>query len=172
MGARLRGRRLGRLLWWPALLVLLAAVGAHSAAALPMRATRPAPAGVAPPSSGTGLQAVVDDLVSTVFVGRGLTGASQTFFVPGAALTVAPPRGPARTYVAGRSNLAARAGMRPRLVQPIGSGTKPMTAVLVLRLVERGRIHIDQRLPAVAATHRRDGGRLAALVRAFRSRLR
>src|SRR5919109_2923321 len=170
MGPRLGRRRLGRLLWWPALLVLSAAVGAHSAAALPMRATRPA--GLAPPSSETGLQAVVDGLVSTVFVGRGMTGASQTFFVPGAALTVAPPRGPARTYVAGRSNLAAHAPMRPRLVQPIGSGTKPMTAVLVLRLVERGRIHIDQRLRAVAAAHRRDGGRLAALVRAFRSRLR
>jgi D-alanyl-D-alanine carboxypeptidase len=171
MAARLQGRRFSRVFSWPALLVLSAAVGAHAATAQPIRATRPAPPSFAA-ISGTRLQAVVDGLVSTVFLGRGPTGARQTFFVPGAALTVAPSRGPARTYVAGRSNLPARGPMRPRQVQPIGSGTKPMTAVLVLRLVERGRIHIDQPLPAVAAAHRRDGGRLAALVRAFRPRLR
>jgi CubicO group peptidase (beta-lactamase class C family) len=171
MGARLRGRRLGRVFSWPALLVLSAAVGAHSAAAQQIRATRPAPPSFAA-TSETRLQAVVDGLVSTVFLGRGLTGASQAFFVPGATLTVAPPRGPIRTYVAGRSNLAGYAPMRPRLVQPIGSGTKPMTAVLVLRLVEGGRIRVDQRLPAVAVAHRRDGGRLAEIVRAFPSRLR
>jgi CubicO group peptidase (beta-lactamase class C family) len=122
--------------------------------------------------SAARLQGVVDGLASTAFVGQGLTGLSQAFLVPGAALTVLPRGGRARTYVAGQANVATGAGMRRRLTQPVGSGTKPFTAVLVLRLAERGRIRIDQRLPAVAAAHRRDGGRLAALVRQFFSRLR
>ena len=47
-----------------------------------------------------------------------------------------------------------------------------MTTLLVLELVRRGRIDIDDRLTAVAAAHRRDGGRLARLVAAHRGRLR
>jgi D-alanyl-D-alanine carboxypeptidase len=161
MRRRQRGRRFARP-FGAALVALLAAVG--SSAAGPLRAQTA--------GSPAALQSVVDGLASTVFVGQGLTGATQAFRVPGTALTVVRRCGRARTYVAGESNVAASAAMRARLAQPIGSGTKPMVAVLVLRLVERRRIRVDERLSAVAAAHRRDGGRLAALVRAFRSRLR
>jgi CubicO group peptidase (beta-lactamase class C family) len=39
-----------------------------------------------------------------------------------------------------------------------------MTALLVLELVRRGLVDIDDRLTDVAAAPRRDGGRLAHLV--------
>ena len=91
---------------------------------------------------GWGLQAVADGLVSDVFVGAGLFEGQQAFYVPGTALTVdLPGRGP-RTYVAGRADLAGGRVVRPDDAQPVGSGTKPMTALLVLELVRRGRIGI------------------------------
>jgi CubicO group peptidase (beta-lactamase class C family) len=124
------------------------------------------------PAAGGGLQGVVDGLVSTAFVGEGLTASRDVFLVPGAALTVAPRGRHPRTFVAGQADLGDDAPMRPGLPQPVGSGTKPMTAVLVLSLVEQGRLDLDERLPDVARSHRRDGGRLATVVRAFHSRLR
>jgi CubicO group peptidase (beta-lactamase class C family) len=118
------------------------------------------------------LQAVADGLVSDVFVGAGLFGGQQAFHVPGTALTVDLPGRRPRTYVAGRADLRSGRGVRPDDPQPVGSGTKPMTALLVLELVRRGRIDIDDRLTDVAAAHRRDGGRLARLVAAHSRRLR
>jgi CubicO group peptidase (beta-lactamase class C family) len=118
------------------------------------------------------LQAVVDGVTGDVFVGLGLDGKPQAFYVPGASLSVGLPGQATRTYEAGWANLRRRTPMRADQAQPIGSGTKPMTAALVLRLVTRGRLRLGDRLGAVAATHRRDGGRLAALARRFRLRLR
>ena len=118
------------------------------------------------------LQAVADGVVSNVFVGAGLFGGQQAFYVPGTALTVDLPGRRPRTYVAGRADLRSGRVVRPGDRQPIGSGTKPMTALVVLGLVRRGRIDVDDRLTDVAAAHRRDGGRLARLVAAHRSRLR
>jgi CubicO group peptidase (beta-lactamase class C family) len=114
---------------------------------------------------------VADGLVSDVYVGQGLLGGQQAFYVPGTALTVQLPGRAARTYVAGLADLRTRRRIRPDAPQPIGSGTKPLTAVLVLRLVERGRIRVDDRLTALAARHRRDGGRLARLARGHAARL-
>jgi hypothetical protein len=102
------GNRLRSRTRWPALLVASAVVGAQSAAAEPIRAMQPAPAGVAPPPSGTGLQAVLDGLVSTAFLG-GADRRKRGILRSGAALTVAPPRGPTRTYVGEASKLAAPA---------------------------------------------------------------
>jgi CubicO group peptidase (beta-lactamase class C family) len=121
---------------------------------------------------GERLQAVADGLVSDVFVGPGLFGGQQAFYVPGTALTVDVPGRGQRTYVAGRADLRGGRVVRPEDRQPVGSGTKPMMALLVLELARRGRIGIDDRLTAVAAAKRRDGGRLARLVAAHRRRLR
>ena len=117
------------------------------------------------------LQTVADGLVSNVFVGVGLSGGQQAFHVPGTALTVDLPKSAPRTYVAGRADLLSGRALRPDDPQPIGSGTKPMTALLVLELARRGLIGIDDRLTDLAAAHRRDGGRLARLVAAYRRRL-
>jgi CubicO group peptidase (beta-lactamase class C family) len=117
------------------------------------------------------LQAVADGLVSNVFVGGGLFGGLQAFYVPGSVLTVdLPGQGP-RTFAAGFADLRTGRRIAAFDPQPIGSGTKPMTAVLVLDLVRAGRIGIDDRLSLLAGRHRRDGGRLARLVAAHRSRL-
>jgi CubicO group peptidase (beta-lactamase class C family) len=141
------------------------------AAGLVLAAVAAAPAGAA--RLDERLQAVADGVVSDVFVGAGLFGGRQAFYVPGTALSVDLPGRGLRTYVAGRADLRSGRVMGPDDPQPVGSGTKPMTALLVLDLVRRGRIGIDERLTAVAAAHRRDGGgRLARLVEAHRTRLR
>ena len=140
------------------------------AAGLALGAVVPGSAGAA--TLDERLQTVADGVVSNVFVGPGLFGADQAFYVPGTALTVDLPGRSPRTYVAGRADLRGGRMVRPNDPQPIGSGTKPMTALLVLQLVRRGLVDIDDRLTAVAAAHRRDGGRLARLVAAHRGRLR
>ena len=140
------------------------------AAGLVLAAVASAPVGAA--TLDERLQAVADGVVSDVFVGAGLFGGQQAFYVPGTALTVDLPGRRPRSYVAGWADLRSGRVVRRGDRQPIGSGTKPMTALLVLGLVRRGRIDIDDRLTAVAAAHRRDGGRLARLVAAHRSRLR
>jgi CubicO group peptidase (beta-lactamase class C family) len=132
----------------------------------------PAGAARAQDTSDPALQAVVDGLVEDAFVGAGLSGARQVFHVPGAVLTVDPPGAPARTFAAGIADLRGGTPLRPRRPQPVGSGTKPMTAVLVLRLVERGWVKLDEPLARAAARHARDGGRLARLTRRHRHRLR
>jgi CubicO group peptidase (beta-lactamase class C family) len=148
----------------------LVAVRRAVAAGLALAMMAATPAGAAPLDQR--LQAVADELVSDVFVGAGLVGGQQAFYVPGTALTVdLRGRGP-RTYVAGRADLRGGRALRPDDPQPVGSGTKPMTALLVLDLVRRGRIGVDDRLTDVAAAHRRDDGRLARLAAAHRRRLR
>lgn len=130
-------------------------------------------AGSAQPSDlDARLQAVVDGLATDVYVGAGLDGSRQPFYVPGAALSVSVPEQRTRTYAAGWANLRRRIPMRADQVQPIGSGTKPMTAALIIRLVTRGRVRLRDRLIGAATAHRRDGGRLARLVRRFHPRLR
>jgi CubicO group peptidase (beta-lactamase class C family) len=135
-----------------------------------------APAAAQPPPSpdplDAPLQAVVDGLSGDVFVGAGLDGKRQPFYVPGSALSVSLPGEATRTYVSGWADLERGTPMRPAQVQPVGSGTKPMTAALVVGLVERGRIGLDQRLSRVAASNRRDSGRLRRLTRRFDERLR
>ena len=139
-------------------------------AGLVLAAVTASPAGAA--TLDQRLQAVADGLVSDVFVGAGLFEGQQAFYVPGTALTIDLPGRRPSTYVAGRADLAGGRVVRPDDPQPVGSGTKPMTALLVLKLVGRGRIGIDDRLTDVAAAHRRDGRRLARLVAAHRRRLR
>ena len=117
------------------------------------------------------LRVVVDDLTHDVFTGVGLASGRQRFHVPGTALTVIPVGEPLRTYTSGVANIATD---EPRLadqVQPVGSNTKVMTAVLVMQLVEDGEIGLDETLPRIAAAHRADGGRLARLVRKFERRV-
>jgi D-alanyl-D-alanine carboxypeptidase len=149
---------------------LLGRVLGHLGAGLVIAALAAAPARAA--TLDERLQAVADGLVSDVFLGAGLSARQQAFHVPGTALTVdLPNRGP-RTYVAGRADLRRGRLVRPHDAQPVGSGTKPMTALLVLELVHRGLLDIDDRLTDVAAAHRRDGGRLARLAAAHQNRLR
>ncbi|HEX2436358.1 MAG TPA: serine hydrolase domain-containing protein [Solirubrobacterales bacterium] len=85
----------------------------------------------------------------------------QRFHVPGTALTVIPAGEPLRTYTSGDADIATG---EPRLadqVQPVGSGTKVMTATIVMQLVEDGDIALEETLPEVADANRADGGRLA-----------
>ena len=117
------------------------------------------------------LQRVVDGLTQDVFVGSGLTGQRQLFHVPGSALTVDSPDGGSRTFVSGDSSLAGESPVQADRVQPIGSNTKVVTAVLVMRLVEQGKLRLRQRLPSIAARYQREGGPLARLVRGFRGKL-
>jgi CubicO group peptidase (beta-lactamase class C family) len=110
--------------------------------------------------------------VSDVFVGAGLFSGEQAFHVPGTVLTVDLRGRRPRTYVAGWADVRDGRVFRRDDPQPVRSGTKPMTALLVLELVRRCVIGIDDRLSAVAAAHRRDGGQLARLTAAHRRRLR
>ncbi|HKZ13087.1 MAG TPA: serine hydrolase domain-containing protein [Solirubrobacterales bacterium] len=136
----------------------------------------PTRAGAAPVAGGDSVVArlgrVADGLTSDAFVGANLLGEQQAFVVPGTVLTLSRPGQATVTVAAGLSDVAAGISMRPAMPQPVGSGTKPMTAVAVLRLVEAGRLSLDTPLPVLAARHRRDGGHLARLVAAHRGRLR
>ena len=131
-----------------------------------------APAAAGAASDRERLQAVADGLTADAFVGANLLGAQQAFIVPGTALTLSRPGEPTLTVSSGVRDVASGTPMRAGLPQPIGSGTKPMTAVAVLRLVQRGRLSLDAPLSHVAARHRRDGGRLARLVGRLAARLR
>jgi CubicO group peptidase (beta-lactamase class C family) len=116
------------------------------------------------------LQDIADGLTQDLFVGSGLTGQRQIFHVPGSALTVAAPDG-TRTFVSGTSRLASDTPVSADQVQPIGSNTKVVTAVLVMRLVEEGKLRVHERLPSIAARYRSDGAALARLVRRFRGKV-
>jgi CubicO group peptidase (beta-lactamase class C family) len=144
--------------------VLLAAAGL----ALPA----PAHAAATAPSRDVRLQGVANTLVYDVFVGAGLDGATQSFFVPGTALTVSPAAGPERTFVAGASDLGRGTEVQASQIQPIGSGTKPFTAALVIELVLGRRLALSDTVAEIAAAHRRDGGRLQAVARRHAGRLR
>jgi CubicO group peptidase (beta-lactamase class C family) len=145
--------------------LLLAAI----VAAAPAAGGTPPP----PPDELDGhLQAVVDGLTLDVFVGADLSGEPEAFYVPGAALSVSLPDEATRTYASGLAGVGVGDVVQADLVQPIGSGTKPMTAALLIRLVLKGRLRLGDELTDAGAAHRRDGGRLARLVRRFRHRLR
>jgi CubicO group peptidase (beta-lactamase class C family) len=123
-------------------------------------------------ASDSRLQAVVDDLTGDVFIGNGLSGRSQLFHVPGSQLTVDSPAEGSRTFVGGVADVASGAPVQADQIQPIGSNTKVVTAVLVMQLVEDGRLRLDQTVPAVAARYERNGGGLSRLVREYPERLR
>ena len=136
----------------------------------------PTRAGAVPVAGGESvaarLQAVTDALTGDAFLGTNLLGEQQAFVVPGTVLTLSRPGHPTVSVASGLGDVADGAPLRPGMAQPVGSGTKPMTAVAVLGLVEAGRLSLDTPLPLLATRHRRDGGRLARLVAAHRGRLR
>ncbi len=115
-----------------------------------------------PPPAGE-LQAIADGLTDDVLVGDGLAGGKQRFHVPGTSLTVASADGAPETVVSGVSSIADDAPLEAGQVQVVGSNTKVVTAVLVLRLVEEGRLGLDERLPEIAEGNDADGGRLSRL---------
>ena len=124
----------------------------------------------APPTDE--LQEIADGLTEDVFVGTGPANGKRRFQVPAASLTVAVADEPAETVASGVSRLGDDRPLDPGQVQPIGSNTKVVTAVLVMRLVEEGRLDLDERLPQIAKANREDGGRLAHLVRRYEPRVR
>jgi CubicO group peptidase (beta-lactamase class C family) len=128
--------------------------------------------GAQPGPSDERLQSIVDGLTHDVFVGSGLTGRTELFHVPGSELTVQAGAGESRTFVSGTSSLASDAPLEAERVQPIGSNTKVATAVIVMQLVEAGKLRVDERLPAVAAQYPQEGRALAKLVEQYRSKLR
>jgi CubicO group peptidase (beta-lactamase class C family) len=124
-----------------------------------------------PADLDTRLQAVVDNLVSDVYLGTGFAGDQEAFYVPGTSLSVSLPGDPTtRTYVAGLSDVKRGRPVTAGQAQPVGSGTKPMTAALVINLVRRGKLALNDRLTDVERRYR--GGRLTAVVDTFRDRLR
>jgi CubicO group peptidase (beta-lactamase class C family) len=68
--------------------------------------------------------------------------------------------------------VASGAPMPRAAPQPVGSATKVLVAIAVLRQVERGRIGLDETLAHAARRHRKDGGALAALAAQYAVRLR
>ena len=118
------------------------------------------------------LQAVADDLTGDVFIGVGLASGKQRFHVPGTALTFSPVGGAPRTFTSGVSNIATEEPRAEDQVQPIGSNTKVMTAVLVMQLVEDGELSLEETLPEIAARNRADGGRLARLAGHYERKVR
>jgi CubicO group peptidase (beta-lactamase class C family) len=113
---------------------------------------------------------VVETLTRDVYVGAGFAGDQEAFYVPGTALSVSLPGERTRTYVAGLADLKRGTPIRAGQVQPVGSGTKPMTAALIIDLVRRGKLRLNQRLTKVAHRYRR--GQLRPIVDSFRDRLR
>ena len=150
---------------------VLAAVAALAGAAPPAGDDQGSGEGSAVPGRGE-LEAIVGSLTGDVFVGKGLTGQLQRFHVPGSGLTVSAPGEDPVTVTSGNSDLEASAPVDPSQVQPVGSNTKVATAVLVMQLVEAGRLRLDSKLPAVAAANQEDGGTLRRFVRTHGSRLR
>jgi D-alanyl-D-alanine carboxypeptidase len=154
------------------IVVAIVATLAAVTGAFPMQAHAAAATSTPGDSVAARLHGVAESLTGDAFLGTDLLGEQQAFVVPGTVLTLSRPGRPTVTVAAGLSDVADGAPMRPGMPQPVGSGTKPMTAVAVLRLVEAGRLSLDTPLPLLAARHRRDRGRLARLVAAHRGRLR
>jgi D-alanyl-D-alanine carboxypeptidase len=113
------------------------------------------------------LRAAVDGVARSAYA----VGAGRRLHVPGVVLGVRAG-GRTRVLAAGMADLRTGRAMRPGARQPIGSVSKVFTAVLVMRLVERGRVGLDDTVPEIAAAHDGDGGRLGALVATFEPRLR
>jgi D-alanyl-D-alanine carboxypeptidase len=113
------------------------------------------------------LRAAVDGVARSAYA----VGAGRRLHVPGVVLGVRAG-GRTRVLAAGMADLRTGRAMRPGARQPIGSVSKVFTAVLVMRLVERGRVGLDDTVPEIAAAHDGDGGQLGALVATFEPRLR
>jgi CubicO group peptidase (beta-lactamase class C family) len=125
----------------------------------------------APTDLDARLQAVVDGLTQDVYLGTGIAGDQEAFYVPGAALSVSLPGQPTRTYVAGTDDLKRRTPLRAGRVQPVGGGTKPMTPALIIDLVRRGKLRLDERLTAVARTTEGHEPQLGLIVGRYRDRV-
>lgn len=154
------------------MVVAIVATLAAVTGAFPIQAHAGTPPSARADSVAGRLRTVADGLTGDAFLGTDLLGEQQAFVVPGTVLTLSRPGRPTVNVAAGLSDVADGAPMRPGMPQPVGSGTKPMTAVAVLRLVEAGRLSLDTPLPLLAARHRHDRGRLARLVASHRGRLR
>jgi CubicO group peptidase (beta-lactamase class C family) len=128
-------------------------------------------AGAAPPAAADRLdrelRAAVDGVARSAYA----VGDGRRLHVPGVVLGVRAG-GRTRVVAAGLADLRTGRAMRPGARQPIGSVSKVFTAVLVMRLVERGLVRLDDTVPGIAAAHDGDGGRLRALVATFEPRLR
>jgi CubicO group peptidase (beta-lactamase class C family) len=118
------------------------------------------------------LQAVIDGMTRDVFVGNGITGRRQLFHLPAAALTVNSTDDKSRTFVSGTADLSSREVPRASDIQPIGSNTKVVTAVLVMRLVQDGKLQLEERVPAIAARFGGEKDPLSELVSRYQDRLR
>jgi D-alanyl-D-alanine carboxypeptidase len=90
---------------------------------------------------------------------------------PGVALSVTVD-GRRQTFVAGTSNLAGRAPLRPGQLMAVGSVTKLYTAVLVMRLVERGRLSLSATVAEVAKRHPGNSRPLRVLLGRYARQLR
>jgi D-alanyl-D-alanine carboxypeptidase len=83
-------------------------------------------------------------------VSRGLQQALDAAYseagVPGVSAAVVMPDGSLWTGVAGKAELRAGRDVTPSTVFAAGSAAKPYLAALVLKLVEQGRLSLDDRL--------------------------
>jgi CubicO group peptidase (beta-lactamase class C family) len=145
-------------------------VRATLAAAVLAASIAAAPSAAAPADLDARLQGVVDTLTTDVYIGTGFAGDQEAFYVPGTALSVSLPGEPTRTYVAGMADVKRGTPITAAQVQPVGSGTKPMTAALIIDLIRKGKLRLGDRLTAVAQRYR--GGLLTPLVDSFRDRFR
>jgi CubicO group peptidase (beta-lactamase class C family) len=120
----------------------------------------------------TRLQGVIDGMTHDVFVGNGITGKRQLFHLPAAALTVNSSDDDSQTFVSGTADLNSREPPRASDIQPIGSNTKVVTAVLVMRLVQDGKLQLEERVPAIVSKYGDDQDPLTALARKYPDRLK
>lgn len=118
------------------------------------------------------IQEIADHVTEDVFVGTGLAGGRQRFHVPATSLSVNDSEGDTETAVSGIANLRDESPIELGQVQPVGSNSKVVTAVLVMRLVEEGRLDLEGGLPEIARFNRRDSGRLHRLVSEFEHKVR
>jgi CubicO group peptidase (beta-lactamase class C family) len=125
----------------------------------------------APPAAADRLDRELRAAVDAVARSAYAVGGGRRLHVPGVVLGVRAGRR-TRVLAAGLADLRTGRVMRPNTRQPIGSVSKVFTAVLVMRLVERGQVGLGDPVPPIAAAHDGDGGRLRALVAAFEPRLR
>jgi CubicO group peptidase (beta-lactamase class C family) len=90
---------------------------------------------------------------------------------PGVALSVSID-GRRQTFVAGTSNLTGRAPLRSGQLMAVGSVTKLYTAVLVMQLIERGRLSLSATVAEVAKRNRPNSRPLRLLLGRYPRQLR
>ena len=76
-------------------------------------------------------------------IGISLNEAVDQYRVPGAVISIIDPAGARWTGTSGLANLETGETMTADLRFYIGSNTKPFTAIVVLQLVDEGRIELD-----------------------------